>query len=130
MKLRVSGETAELRELLRAARRVLADLARVEETSFGGADGEAGASVVLRSGAELFLPLADVIDLEKERSRIRGELERVEGMLEGTRKRLANEAFVSRAPAEVVQKEREKVEILEEQRDKLSRTLRGLERSA
>ncbi len=130
VKLRVSGASPELRALLDAARRVLADLARVEETSFGTAAGEIGASVVLRSGAELFLPLAEVIDLEKERSRLRGELERVEGVLEGTTKRLGNDAFVSRAPAEVVRKEREKVESLEEQREKLSRTLRGLERGA
>src|SRR5690606_37085293 len=65
VRLRVSGASPELAALLESAGRVLADLARVEEVSHGGAEGEAGASAVLRSGAELFVPLGDVIDLER-----------------------------------------------------------------
>jgi valyl-tRNA synthetase len=130
VRLRVAGESPELRELLEAARRVLADLARVEEVAFGRAKGDVGASVVLRSGAELFVPLEGVIDLDRERERLRAELERVEGVLDGTRKRLANEGFVSRAPADVVQKERDKVQSLEEQREKLARTLGSLQGGA
>ena len=65
-----------------------------------------------------------------ERVRLRAELERIGGMRESTRKRLENEGFVARAPEAVVQKEREKLESLAEQEEKLSRTLRALEGAA
>jgi valyl-tRNA synthetase len=130
VRLRVTSESPALRALLGAAARTLADLARVEEVTFGRVDGEIGASAVLRSGAELFLPLADVIDLDRERVRLRTELERVAGMKESTRKRLENEGFVARAPEAVVQKEREKLDSLAEQEEKLARTLRSLEGAA
>jgi valyl-tRNA synthetase len=89
-----------------------------------------GASAVLVSGAEVFLPLEGVIDLARERGRLRAELDRVEGMISGTRGRLENERFVSRAPEEVVRREREKLASLEEQRAKLSGTYAALEGAA
>ncbi len=130
VRLRVVGESPALRELLGAAARTLADLARVEEVGYGRVAGEIGASAVLRSGAELFLPLADVIDLDRERVRLRTELERIGGMRESTRQRLDNEGFVARAPEAVVQKEREKLDSLVEQAEKLARTLQALEGAA
>jgi valyl-tRNA synthetase len=51
-------------------------------------------------------------------------------MKESTRKRLENEGFVARAPEAVVQKEREKLDSLAEQEEKLARTLRSLEGAA
>jgi valyl-tRNA synthetase len=126
VRLRISGESADLRPVLESSRRVLRDLARVEEVEFGGGSGEVGASAVLPSGAELFIPLAGVIDLDRERGRLRAELDRVVDQAESTEKRLANESFVSRAPAEVVEREREKLSNFLEQRAKLSRNLAAL----
>jgi valyl-tRNA synthetase len=68
-----------------------------------------------------------VIDLERERARLREEISRADNILEGAKARLGNEKFTSRAPADVVQREREKVVSLEEQREKLARTLSALE---
>jgi valyl-tRNA synthetase len=130
VRLRVAGESPALRELLGAAARTLADLARVEEVGYGRVPGEIGASAVLRSGAELFVPLADVIDLDRERVRLRTELERIGGMRESTRQRLDNEGFIARAPEAVVRKEREKLDSLGEQAEKLARTLQALEGAA
>src|SRR5690606_10174128 len=58
--VRVTAESPELRALLEGSGRVLADLARIEEITFSRMPGEIGASVVLGSGAELFIPLAEV----------------------------------------------------------------------
>ena len=76
--------------------------------------GEPGAHVVLRSGVEVILPLAGIVDIEKERGRIEAEVERLEGLLTGTRARLENKRFVDQAPAEVVDREKEKSRSLEE----------------
>src|SRR5690606_27494878 len=104
----------------------LARLARVDEVRWEPARaGAVGAHAVLKGGAmELFLPLEGVIDLARERARLREEIERKEGQLAGGRGRLANEQFVSRARPDVVEKERERVAGLEEElvklRDKLA----------
>ena len=104
-------------------------LARVDriETSAGAG---VGAHAVLNSGAELFVPLADVIDIEQERARLGAEITRLESLLAGTREKLENENFVSRAPAEVVQKQRDRTVQLEEQASKLREKLAGLKAEA
>ncbi|MGD8320108.1 MAG: valine--tRNA ligase [Gemmatimonadota bacterium] len=102
-------------------------LARVSQVSADGDHGGIGAHAVLKNGAELFLPLEGVIDLDRERERLRAEIERIRGQLAGTEKKLANEAFVTRAPEEVVQKERDKAASLRDQASKLEEKLGALE---
>jgi valyl-tRNA synthetase len=128
--LRVNGEPEWLREVLDGSRRSLADLARVEELSFGGAAGEIGATAVLAGGVELFVPLAGVIDLEKERARLREELTRLSGQVKATEAKLSNESFTSRAPADVVGRERDKLVNFREQAEALSAKLASLEGAA
>jgi valyl-tRNA synthetase len=127
LQIRIYGEPPALRSTIEANRRTLADLARVEDVAFGQRGSEIGANLVLQSGAELFIPLAGVIDLERERGRLRSELERVITQGEATEKRLATESFVSRAPADVVEREREKLANFAQQREKLTRSLSVLE---
>ncbi|HEX6910280.1 MAG TPA: valine--tRNA ligase [Longimicrobium sp.] len=122
-----SGETVAVME---ASRRALRDLARVEDLAFGGANGDVGASAVLRSGTEVFIPLAGVIDLDRERARLREEITRIDGQIAGGEKKLANESFVSRAPENVVAFEREKLASFREQRGKLADKLAALEGAA
>ena len=119
-----------LERALEAEQDGLRRLARVETVRPGrGVPGEAGAHAVLRSGTELFVPLADVIDLARERERIEEELDRLGRLLEGSRKRLANQDFLHKAPEEVVQRERDKARSLEEQRERLQAKRRVLSAS-
>jgi valyl-tRNA synthetase len=118
--LHLASVSPPLARALDAEEEGLRRLARVDEVRRGqGEAGEAGAHAVLRSGTELFVPLADVIDLDRERERIEGEMDRLESLLEGARKRLANQDFLGKAPEEVVQRERDKARSLEEQRERL-----------
>ncbi len=107
----------------------LRHLARVGAVEAGAGEG-IGAHAVLSNGAELFLPLEGVIDLDRERDRLGGEIERLEGQLAGARKKLDNEQFVTKAPDEVVQKERDKAAGLEEQVEKLRAKVGALGGSA
>ena len=59
-------------------------------------------------GIGVFLPLAGMVDLEEERRRIEKDLAQAEKELQRAQNKLANEGFVSKAPEEVVAKEREK----------------------
>ncbi len=76
--------------------------------------GEPGAHAVLRSGAEVFLPLAGVVDVARERDRTQAEIDRLQDLLAGSRGRLEDRRFVDRAPAEVVERERDKCRSFEE----------------
>lgn len=63
---------------------------------------------VVVSGAEVFLPLADLVDLAEERERLEKESDRLRSEVERVRNKLANGQFVSKAPESVVEAERAK----------------------
>ena len=60
------------------------------------------------TGVELFLPLADLINIEEELKRLENEWEKWNKEVERVQKKLANERFVSKAPEAVVNEERSK----------------------
>ena len=68
---------------------------------------------VVTDNARMFMPMAELVDLEKEKARILKELANAEKQLEGQIAKLANEKFISRAPENVVNMEREKKAKLE-----------------
>ena len=65
---------------------------------------------VVTNEAKLYMPLAELVDLDKERERLQKELQKAEGDLERANQKLQNEKFTSRAPENVVNVEREKAE--------------------
>ena len=67
------------------------------------------------AGLEVFVDLAGLIDEEAEKKRKQQEAAKLEGMIQGKRKKLENEAFVSKAPEAGVQQERDRLRELEEQ---------------
>ena len=101
-------------------------LAKVSEiaTTRPAAKGPVATSIV--GGVEIIVPLAGVIDIEVEKNRLTKEIERVTGLLERSRAKVANPEFAERAPAEVVAKEKAKIETLTQTKAKLERTLATL----
>lgn len=66
-------------------------------------------SVVVKGG-ELFLPLLDLVDREKELDRLNKEKDKLEKEIDRVEKKLSNEKFVSKAPEAVVNEEKAKGE--------------------
>ncbi|MEC7992024.1 MAG: hypothetical protein VX192_11690, partial [Pseudomonadota bacterium] len=62
---------------------------------------------------KVMVPLAGLIDVEAERARLAKEVARCESDLQKLAGKLSNEAFVSKAPAAVVEKERQRAKDLE-----------------
>ena len=60
-------------------------------------------------GVEIYLPLAGLIDVDKETARLNKELEKLRKGIASTEGKLSNEKFLSKAPADVVAAEREKL---------------------
>jgi valyl-tRNA synthetase len=129
IQIRLTGGDSGLLGTVRSQSAALERLARIGGIHEGEGSG-IGAHAVLSGGTELFVPLEGVIDLDRERSRLRGEIERLQGLSAGASKKLDNENFVSRAPDEVVQKERDKLAQYDEQASKLQEKLAELEGGA
>jgi len=125
IRIHLSGGDSGLLLTVRSQAASLERLARIGGVDEGEGSG-IGAHAVLGGGTELFVPLEGVIDLDRERSRLREEIARLQGLSAGTRKKLENENFVSRAPEDVVQKERDKLAQYEEQASKLQEKLTEL----
>ena len=70
----------------------------------------AGMVSVVTNDAKIFMPMADLVDLDKERERIGKELEKAQKEVEGQKQKLSNEKFLARAPEKVVATERERLE--------------------
>jgi len=102
----VSSQASAVAPLL-AERALIARLARAELSTEPAPSG-ANAHAVLPSGIELVLPLAGVVDLEKEVARLGTELGGLTKQLDALRGRLSNEKFTGKAPPELVAAERAK----------------------
>ena len=81
---------------------------------------------VITDNARMFMPMAELVDLEKERARMEKELANARKQLDGQIAKLANENFVSRAPEKVVNVEREKKAKLEALIENLEESLKNL----
>ncbi|PYQ14496.1 MAG: valine--tRNA ligase [Acidobacteria bacterium] len=78
------------------------------------------------TGLEMAIPLAGAVDVGEERRRLSNELEKVELQLAGLESKLASDAFVRRAPAEIVEKVRSSHRELADKKERLSRILSAL----
>lgn len=107
---------------------LLQRLARIGELSAGTslAKPELSKTEVVRRN-EIHVHLEGLIDVEKEREKTAKEIERLKGMITGTAKKLENEKFTANAPADVVEKEREKLANFRETLEKLEETIKNYE---
>ena len=71
-----------------------------------------GQVTVVTHAAKLSMPLAELVDLEKEKARIAKELKKNKGELEKLDKKLSNPGFLAKAPENVVAAEKERAEKL------------------
>jgi valyl-tRNA synthetase len=118
---------AEQGALFRAEADSMRRLARLETVEVGQAPSGAGPTAkLLAAGAELYLPLEGLLDLDEERERLRRELETLDGERTRAVGKLANPAFVERAPAAVVDKARTRLAEVDEARAKVEAQLAEL----
>jgi valyl-tRNA synthetase len=78
------------------------------------------------TGAELFLPLAGLVDLEQEVKRLEKELATLHAEVERVEKKLNNPGFMAKAPAHVIEEEKAKMADYMEKRDKVIARLKEL----
>ncbi|GBL04921.1 valine--tRNA ligase [Glaciecola sp. KUL10] len=99
----------------------LAKLAKLESMTLLGSDEKAPASATALVGEmEILIPMAGLIDKEAELARLNKAAEKLQKDVARTSGKLSNENFVSKAPAAVIEKERDKLADMQMQLDKIS----------
>ncbi|MBD3403725.1 valine--tRNA ligase [candidate division GN15 bacterium] len=122
--LYIRVDDAQFGELLKNHYEYFRSLARVENL-YCGVDVKkppTSASAVI-SGAEIFVPLAGLIDIEVEKHRLQKNLDELSGQLEKVSRKLANADFLANAPADVIERERAKKSDYQERIERLNRNL-------
>ena len=125
--LHVTDES--LTEIIRSNEIYLNKLAAAEPVKILGADEskpEHALSGVVE-GIEIFLPLAGLIDVEKEVARLNKELDKLKKGIEATEAKLKNERFISKAPENVVKAERDKLATAQEKITSIENRIRSFQ---
>lgn len=104
--LKVSNVDAE--KILKSNENYIVELAAAAPITFSDEKPQHALAGVVE-GVEIFLPLKDLIDTEKEIARLMKELEKLRKGISMTEGKLNNEKFIAKAPADVVQAERDKL---------------------
>ncbi|WDH76744.1 valine--tRNA ligase [Exiguobacterium marinum] len=80
----------------------------------------------IMTGAELFIPLADLINFEEEIARLEKEVAKYEKEVERVQKKLGNQGFIAKAPAHVIDEEKAKEKDYLDKRDAVRARLEEL----
>jgi valyl-tRNA synthetase len=121
----------EQHEMLTRYQEILVSLARLDPIKLQvvptlDEKPEQAVAQVISGGIEIYLPLAGMIDLAVEKERLEKELAQLEQRLAASQAKLNNRGFVQKAPAEVVERERERLADFELQAAKLREQLKNL----
>ena len=113
------GGNSTTADYVDAHRDVIAKMARLDRFELAQT-APAGSVKAVVDGSTVVLEIADLIDAEAELARLDKQLGKLSGEITGIEKRLGNDAFVAKAPEEVVAEQRERLAELQATRDKLS----------
>ncbi len=113
-------------ETFKRAAKILEKLASASEVILTDGYESDDAVMIATEAGRLYIPLAEVIDFEKEKARLTAEMKKNDAEIERIEKKLANEGFVAKAPAAVIDGERAKLKKYLEVRESLTVALAKL----
>ena len=125
--LKLKDAAATTAERLERQKEVIQRLARLSSVETLEGEAPEGAVQFVVEEAVGLLPLAEVIDLSAEKARLEKEIAKAESEIGKLDKKLANEQFLAKAPAEVVEENKSRRAEEQETRDKLAAALERLE---
>jgi len=126
IRLLVKDASPATKERLKAYDEILCRMARLEKIELTDRAPK-GALQTVVDEATLILPIADIIDLDKEKARLQKEIDRLRGDIDKVDQKLSNKQFVDNAPEEVVEEHRSRKTEAEAIINKLSQALKQLE---
>jgi valyl-tRNA synthetase len=124
LEVTVQSEAESTREITNRYQELVIHLARLKSLSVDlpGQRPKTAATAVVND-VTLFASLEGIIDFDKEVQRLTKEITKLDQELAGVSKKLGNENFLSKAPADIVEKVKEKHMELDEKKQKLKANL-------
>ncbi len=120
IKVLMKAEKSDQEDILHAAKDMICSLARLEELNIKStAEAPKASASQIVQGCQIIIPLSGSVDLHGELIRLDKEIAKMDKDLDGIVKKLSNESYVERAPAEVVQKDRDRATEINDARTKL-----------
>ena len=118
----------EAKRLLQANKDCIMKLSGASEVNFISSASEIEGKTVsaVTEIAQIYVPLGELVDIEKEKARLRTELEKIEAEIARAKGKLSNPNFVNKAPKKLVDDEEEKVKKYESMREKCMEQLADL----
>ncbi|MBO7369108.1 MAG: class I tRNA ligase family protein, partial [Clostridia bacterium] len=119
----------ENQKLVRDNSQFIEKLAGVMKIDFVGAKSEISEKVFTQviSGFEVYVPLGELVDIEKEIIKLKDDLLKAEEELARANAKLSNKGFVEKAPKDLVEKEKQKIEKYEQLIEKIKGNLKEYE---
>ena len=117
------------RRLISVNKNSILRLAGASEVSFVENGAEAGEKIVSRvcDAGQIFIPLGELVDLEKEKVRLEKEYDRIVSEIARASGKLNNQSFIAKAPKKLIDDEKEKLEKLLDAKKKVEASLKSLE---
>lgn len=114
-------------ELLEEKREPLMRLARLEKLTLE-TEGPKVKNALWQytNGIDIYLPIGDLLDIEKEKQRLEKQLLETEGKIQGIKGRLENKGFLQNAPKDVIKKEKDAITALEKEQKNLQEKMKEL----
>jgi valyl-tRNA synthetase len=124
LKVQVQSEDKQTRQIITNHQDLIINLARLSSLAIEniGPRPKSSATAVV-SKASIFVSLEGIIDFAKETNRLEKEIKKITGELTTVAKKLENKKFLSNAPAEVIEKVRQKQSALLEKQQKIQANL-------
>ena len=120
---------AESRRLFSANAGAIAKLAGASSIGFVESGADIGGKTLsqVTEGCTVFVPLGELVDIGKERERLQKEMERIVGEIGRADGKLHNRGFMDKAPKNLVEAERAKLEKFIDMKQKVEQQIKELE---
>ena len=118
--------SSEMQSLVAEQESIISGIARLDGIEFGN---EAPAESIEKTldGYKIIIPLEGLINPEEERTRLQKELVKLEDEIKIISSKLDNKQFIAKAPAEVIHKEKKKIEDVENKKKMLEKSILNLQ---
>ena len=124
-KAKICIETKDI-ELFKSCAMFFEKLASASEIEVGESFELPDAVMAVTDSARLFIPMDELVDKDKELARLNKEKEKVQKDIDFLSKKLSNEGFIAKAPAQLIEAEKAKLAKAEEKMAKIMQSIDGL----
>jgi valyl-tRNA synthetase len=120
VKVNLAASKIKIKNILEENREYIYSLGKVDSMEFKDCTGQKGYIKTAVRNIDIFIYILDVVDIKLEVNRIKNQMAKTNAIIERSKMKISNPAFNDKAPAEIIQKEKDRL-------DQAEKTLRILD---